>query len=136
MVEEIASLKTLILSLIRLHDADREADKEIAKHFGWTVVEKTLKDPTTSDESIRSDWFNHEGENLKVPRYTSNLDSAISLLALASPSVYGGFSWAPGVGAAKFNDEKPVQAKTPAIAICVQALLMRLRALQIPPNAG
>lgn len=125
--EIIQTIKQTLSDLIRLHEPDREVDKSIARIFGWSVHSTVSRDKETGERSVRSDWYNPSGENQKVPRYTQNIDSALDLLREVNPDIEGGFSWEPGLGAAKFGDSASVSAREPAMSICIVAILLHAK---------
>jgi hypothetical protein len=127
---ETAALKTTIINLSRASGPDRTLDAEIASIMGWTSQPEPYEDAETGETLVRHLWFNQEQQLDKVPRYTWNLDLAMSLLDGFAPEAEGGFGWEPGQASAAFGGNKPTLASTPILAICMQALLIRLRQLE------
>jgi hypothetical protein len=126
---EATALKSALSNLARVKDPDRALDVEIAVLLGWR---SESEDYTNRDGErlTRHTWYNERGELDKVPRFTWNIDVALRLAERFSSEIEGGFGWEPGEASAQFMNNKPVIAATPAIAICMQALLLRLRQLE------
>lgn len=126
---ETSAIKTTIINLSRATGPDRSLDAEIAAILGWTSQPEQYEDKETGQTLVRHLWYNEERQLDKVPRFTWNLDVAMELLDRMSPDADGGFGWEPGAASASFGGRKATMASTPTIAVCMQALLARLRQL-------
>lgn len=127
---QVVTLKRTIIALARASAPDRALDAAIAEGLGWTVKTEDFSEGQISPPQVRHIWFNPQGQPDKVPKYTWNLDLALELVESIEPARAGGFGWQAGNGSAKINDLKPALATTPIIAVCMQALLLKLRQLQ------
>lgn len=126
---QIVTLKRTVIALARASAPDRALDAAIAEGLGWTVKTEDFIGGQSSPPQVRHIWYNPEGQPDKVPKYTWNLDVALELVESIQPASAGGFGWQAGTGSAKINDIKPAVATTPIIAVCMQALLLKLRQL-------
>ena len=115
---------TLLDRIERLQQAEcgsRELDEEIARLLGWTFTKmKGDAKPYWRKPGV-TEWFrrSHEGP----PHFTTSIDAAVTLFP---PGRYwtvgtenGGWAWDGG------GRNNPVYAKTPALAVCVAALMAR-----------
>jgi hypothetical protein len=95
----------LIKRLREATGASRELDAEIAKEIGWRYEGE--------------DWISPSGQReLAPPLYTYLPDSALAILG------YGQFSIEVHGSTATIDGHR-AQAATPAIALCIAALLSR-----------
>lgn len=93
--------------------ACRELDAEIAKLVGW-------------ERDTHLNWRRPDGKlvnGTQIPAFTKSIDSALTL-------VPEGCDWAAGTTVteltfATIGFDRPVHAKTPALAICAAALKAR-----------
>ena len=127
---ETTAIKKTIVNLSRASGPDRVLDAEIASILGWSSQPEQYEDQKTGETLIRHLWFNPDGQQDKVPRYTWNLDLAIELIKQFASDIEGGFGWEPGKASASFNANNATLANSVILATCMQALLIRLRQLE------
>lgn len=94
------STQDVIDRLSKAKGGDREIDQMIAKIMG------------ASDKAI--------------PAYTSNLQEALNLAQNLSPNHAGGCSWDDELCHARINDGPTCAAATPALALCMAAMHLKL----------
>ncbi|MGK9055018.1 hypothetical protein KXS03_25955 [Neorhizobium petrolearium] len=58
----------------------------------------------------------------RIPRYTTDIQSAYDLTQTIAPSNVGGCSWEDGRGKAQIDDGPVVHAANPHLALCIAAL--------------
>ncbi|MBB6511098.1 hypothetical protein F4695_004496 [Rhizobium soli] len=127
--EQAQIIKRTVISLAKAVGPDRSLDAEIASILGWTSRQEQFEERRTGETKIRHLWFKPDGQLDKVPRFTWNLDVALDLVQSMNGSSAGGFGWEATSGSSKMRDFKPVLASTPILALCIQALLLKLRQL-------
>lgn len=68
-------------------------------------------------------WISPDGEEVRIPRYTTSIDAAYKLAATLFPRTSGGASWDDKDGAASIGSAGyHVAANTP-MAICIATLV-------------
>lgn len=115
----------VINKLKELKSHDRFVDLEIAKLMGYT------RNVTVIEGGKRTVWYAPSGEKARhVPAYTESVNEAIKLAHELVPDHVGGCSWENNmtVGTARINDGPYIQAASPAIALCMAALLQAAKA--------
>lgn len=99
-------------------------DRQIAETIGWRRVVRQDADANGRPIS-RGVWYGPDSDKPgTIPRYTSDLDAAQSLISAVSPDSTGGCSWESGTASARVDDGPIIPASTPALALC--AVAMRL----------
>lgn len=68
-------------------------------------------------------WHHPGGKVARLPKFTESIQDAYELLQLISPGNIGGCSWEDGDATAKIEDGPFCRAATPALAICIAALV-------------
>jgi len=121
------SYADLIRELVSSIEGSRDLDMKIAKLLGWRRAERRGQDPADESETVETLWLPPNSHDpAKVPVYTSNLQTAYELAEAISPDHRGGCGWEEGLASASLGyQNKLVQAATPALAICVAALLLK-----------
>lgn len=104
----------------------RSLDLEIAQMIGWQRALEPVTDQITGDIRTKTLWLIPKtGDPGRVPAYTMSIDAAYDLAQVLAPSNVGGCSWEDGMGSAKIGmNGAYAQAATPAIALCIAALLL------------
>jgi hypothetical protein len=123
------NIESIIYELQQAQFGSPEFDAEIAQIVGWKKSAQTFKDMTSGEIQSRTLWLVPNSEDPgKVPSYTSDLAAAYQLVQEMAPHLGGGCSWEDGKASAKIGPEGIyVQAATPAIALCIAALLVERR---------
>lgn len=108
----------------------RELDVQIAEILGWRKRVETFYDDA-GDRRERTLYLVPKTEDpARVPQYSSNVQAAMELALQLDPAHVGGCSWEEGRGSAQILGYPPVQAATPALALCISALLLHPTAEQ------
>lgn len=102
----------------------RDIDVEIALLLGWRRKVEYVKQDEHGEPVRKVFWVVPTGGDYgKVPRYTSSVDAAMTVVQEVAPGIVGGVSWEEdGRGAAILGDGTYCQAATPAMALCIAAL--------------
>lgn len=119
-------LETLIIELLKAEDLVRVFDDRIAEQFGWQRVFKTEVDPKTGQNVTTQlgRWHPPGSTTLtRVPNFTRDLHAATGLALSVSEGARIGFSWESGRASAAIGDRRIIEARTPAVALCVAALI-------------
>lgn len=102
-----------IFQMLRdLKGPSRKADAEIALFLGFE-----------KKEYDRVVWLHPETRSeAKVPRYTEMIDHAYDFAQLLQPDHVGACTWQEGSARAQIEPGPPIDAHSPAIAICMCAI--------------
>ncbi len=102
----------------------RELDMEVAKVLGWRRSSRAVTDSSTNATKIETIWINPLSEQAgRVPRYTTNVQSAYELAMQLLPSSVCAVKWDGTQGWAWMDSsETPIFAATPALALCAATL--------------
>lgn len=86
-------------------------------------------DPDSGEIKPKAVWLLPNSDEIsKVPAYTTNLQAAFDLAHQLYPSHVGACSWEQSMGSAQIGmNNTPVQAATPALALCIAALDLNVR---------
>jgi hypothetical protein len=122
----------VVIENLRSQAPSRYRDAEIAQALGWTRDFETVSDESGKTKQ-KSFWRDPKGEPAKIPLYTSNLTSASELAEIVAPGAVIGFSWEPDMASARIGDGPYIQAATPAVALCIAALI-RMHGLSYLPR--
>ncbi|MGK6317800.1 hypothetical protein [Neorhizobium sp. DT-125] len=115
-------IESVIRNLRNEPTPSRYRDAEIAALLGWTKDSGEFADPS-GGKRLRAFWRNPSGEPEKVPLYTSHLGMAQRLALDVAPGQTSGCSWEAGTASAKIGNGPYVESTTPAIALCIAALI-------------
>lgn len=116
-------LRHVINELAAAKAGSRELDVKIGQLMGWRRRVEQYADDQGSIRD-RELWIVPErGEPGRVPRYTTDLQRAYELAVEIDPEHVAGCAWEPGSGSAKWGDGESIEAATPALALCIVALM-------------
>lgn len=120
---------TIESTITELKDAaapSRQLDRSIAELIGWKRALLPAFDESTGEQKSNPVWLApKDGAPANVPFYTSNLEDAFRLSQMVAPLSVGGCAWEQGSASAQIGEGNPkIQAATPAIALCIAALLI------------
>lgn len=123
--ERSLNIEAVIESLRDAKSGSRGLDIEIAQLFGWKRAFTRVRDEAGHD-TRRTLWLVPKTEDPgRVPNYTTSLDAAFDLAQEIAPRHVGGCSWEDGMGTARIGAKGPyVEAASPALAICIAALII------------
>jgi hypothetical protein len=118
------SVMDVVEQLEKAREGFRELDMEVAKVVGWRRSTRAVTDAATNATKIESVWINPASEKPgRVPRYTTNIQSAYELVQQLVPSSVGAVKWDKNGGSAWMDLRgEPVIAATPALALCAATL--------------
>lgn len=112
----------LIRRLAALSRPDRGLDDEIGQLIGYTRSLKVDSDPAAGKQAGMALWKSANGDEGRMPYFTTLIHDAHLLVQTLLPNSIGGASWDETGGAARIADGPYVAAANPAIAICIAAL--------------
>lgn len=122
----LEDLESFILDLLKARDLIRVFDDRVAEQFGWQRVFKDEIDQKTG-KTIKTQsgrWYPPGSTVLtRVPNFTRDIQAAYDLASSVSNGARIGFAWEQGRASAVIGDARIVEARTPAVAICVAALI-------------
>jgi hypothetical protein len=118
------NISDLIEQLERAPEGLRELDMEVAKILGWRRSSQAVTDERTKATKIEAIWINPASSQPgRVPRYTTNIQSAFEFVQQLTPTSVGAVKWDNGHGSAWIDmTAAPVFAANPALALCAAAL--------------
>ena len=112
------------MALKRASGPDRTLDRQIAAIMGYERKVEYQKNPSGKVGKIVL-WKATGTDNAdRLPEFTNSIDDAISFLNFVVPSNICAITWDAMDGVAHLDGEQPVVAATPAIALCISALLV------------
>jgi hypothetical protein len=118
-------IEEVIAHLRDAKSGSRSLDVEIAQLLGWR--RRVSRSEEGGSEPVRRTlWLvPNSSDPGRVPHYTTSLDAAYDLAQDIAPRHVGGCSWEDGSGSARVGAKGPyVQAGSPALAICIAALII------------
>lgn len=122
------TIKDLVGELQAASEGQRSFDTAIGLLLGWKrKVEYEKKDDDV--QPVRKVlWIVPSSEDPgKVPHFSTSIEAALLLARTVAPSQVGGVSWTEhGTGRAIIGDGPYYEAATPALALCVAALKLKM----------
>ncbi|KQR75650.1 hypothetical protein [Rhizobium sp. Leaf341] len=117
----------VIRALANAPQGSRELDMMIATLLGWSRTEEESVEGAYAANAFETNMGAASPAVVgRVPAYTSNLQDAYELAEVILPGHRGGCGWEEGLASASIGENSnPVKAATPALAICVAALLLK-----------
>lgn len=111
------SIWQIIDDFKNMPEPDRRADKTIAEIIGMR------------EKVVGGTQYWVLGEKLfhRVPAFTSSVDAAMIAVEIAGPVKSGGVTFGLSPATATVNDDEYCEGATPAIALCVAALIRMAR---------
>lgn len=117
---------TLAKTLISADAGNRDLDVEIARYLGWRTAPAKTKDPRTGAVKRIIQWDPpNRDEDGRLPHFSTSISAAMALAEDHCPGLQIGLSWEAGLASTIIDGRKPVQAQTPALALCVAVLVHR-----------
>jgi hypothetical protein len=127
---EIADVIREVQSLTR---ESGDADIKIGLLVGWQRQFEYADESGTTTRNVI--WILDGERSPRLPRFTSSLDAALQLLELVAPKFKGGVSWSTDdnglQGTAKVNDGFYSHGATPALAVCLAALRIKQKQMEM-----
>jgi len=122
------ALETILDELRRATGPERRLDIEIALLIGYRRKVEHVRDGPDHEPTKRVLWL-PPSKNIPemIPHFTKSIDHAYDLVQMIDPDNVGGCSWENGKASARVNDGPYCEAATPALALCVAALIARER---------
>lgn len=119
----------LISDLENANDGQRSLDAAIGLLLGWKRKVEYVKTDGNGEPVRKVFWIVPSGDDPgRVPYFTTSIEDAFLLAKTISPGHVGGVSWDEnGRGTALVGGGSYCEAATPALALCVAALKMKLR---------
>ncbi|MFK4770531.1 hypothetical protein [Rhizobium sp. ZW T2_16] len=108
-------IEELILQLKDEKWPSRKLDTDIAAFFGFKRA--------SSAQYPKFSWHHPNGTTNPLPKFTYSMQDAYELLLLAAPGCVGACSWEEGQATARVENGPFCMAATPAMAICIAALV-------------
>ncbi|MDX1017153.1 MULTISPECIES: hypothetical protein [Sinorhizobium] len=119
------AVEDLISDLEKAEAGNRLWDGPIGLVVGWKRKVEYIK--ADGNESARKViWFLPDGSEGRVPNFTSSLDAALLLARTVAPNDVWGVSYAAGRGTAMIGNMRYSEAATPALALCIAALRLKI----------
>ncbi|RYZ93432.1 MAG: hypothetical protein EOP06_00945 [Proteobacteria bacterium] len=103
----------------------RPLDAMVAQAIGWRKIDRLIRDERTGEVRDKTLWLiPNSNDPGRLPLYTSNIEAAYLLVQQVRSSAVSGFSWQDKSATAQVGEGGPrVTAATPALAICLAALM-------------
>lgn len=121
------SLQELITRLENAGQVERVFDGEIGAILGWRRKVEYVKNDANGEQIKRAFWIVPSGDNSgTVPFFTSSLDAAVELMNAIAPAETWGASFVSGCGTAVIGSGPYSHAPTPAMALSIAALKVKL----------
>jgi hypothetical protein len=120
-------LRVLIDELKKTKANNRKLDEAIALIAGYKRV---VGEITGTDGSSEPDisWLQPKKTAAgPLPKFTHSIDMARRFVEIVSPKAVAGCSWEHGAGSAQINTGPRIEAYTPAIALCIAGVELKLR---------
>ena len=121
------AISDLILQLQNAKEPSKELDISIGIVMGYKRHVKTDKENSSELEQNVVWLYPNNGDESSLPAFTAGLDGAYLLAQSLAPGCVGGVSWDSQGGTAKIDDGPYFTAHTPAIALCIAALSVKLK---------
>lgn len=118
-------IENLIVDLLKAENIRREFDDRIAEQIGWQRVYKQEIDSNgTSVTKQLGKWYPPNSMTLtRVPDYTRDIGSAYELAVDIAKGRRIGFAWESNRASAVIGSARIIEARTPAVALCIAALV-------------
>jgi hypothetical protein len=121
------AISDLILQLQHAKEPSKELDISIGIVMGYKRRVKTDKE-NGSEQERKVVWlYPNNGDESSLPAFTAAIDDAYLLAQSLAPGCVGGVSWDTQGGTAKIDDGPYFTASTPALALCIAALSVKLQ---------
>jgi hypothetical protein len=120
-------LQVLIDELKKTKTSNRKLDEAIALIAGYKrVVDEAPSQGGSSEPQVS--WIQpRKAVSGPLPKFTHSIDMARRFVEIVSPKSVAGCSWEHGAGSAQINTGPRIEAHTPAIALCIAGVELKLR---------
>lgn len=118
-------IEKVILNLVKAEAPSKNLDAQIALAMGFGRHRENFID-ANGHEQTRSKFFDPITKKpFAVPSYTSSVEDAKSLAELCAPGVPCAVAWLESHGEALIQGYKQKKGCTPAVALCIAALIVK-----------
>lgn len=120
-------LGEIVAELEKASGANRALDAAIGKLIGYRRKVEYEKNSRTGEPTRKVFWVVPTGDDYgRMPAFTGRLDAAFELTKILAQDAQAGVSWVDGTATARIGGRGYISGATPALALCIAALRVRL----------